>query len=157
MKYLFVALAALLAQAPQALASDKQDVTAVLQAFNAAGNRGDRSGYASFCTADAVMIDHVPPYTFRPPNACAQEYDAVASGAMPGLDPKSLVQTVLDPVFFDRKGDRAYAVFPLEARFKLAGRAQLERSYITAVLRREKTGWRIESLVYSSLGWSAKH
>jgi ketosteroid isomerase-like protein len=156
MRYAFVALSALLALAGAvpAFASDKQDIVSVVQAFNAAGNKGDRSGYASYCTPDAVMIDHVPPYTFRPPNACAQEYDAVALGSMPGLDPSSLVQKVLDPVFFDMKGDKAYAVFPLEADFKLAGRAQVERSYITVGLRRENHHWRIESFVYSSLGWS---
>jgi ketosteroid isomerase-like protein len=150
----FLPLALALSLAVPAMASDKGDIIAVVQAFNAAGNKGDRSGYASFCSADAVMIDHVPPYTFRPPNACAQEYDAVVKGAMPGLDPSSLVQKVLDPVFFEQKGDRAYAVFPLQAFFKLAGRAQIERSYITVGLRQENHRWLIESFVYSSLGWS---
>lgn len=62
-----------------ALASDKADVVAVVQAYNDAGNRGDRSGYVSYCTEDAVVVDHVPPYLFQGPTACGDEYDAVVA------------------------------------------------------------------------------
>jgi ketosteroid isomerase-like protein len=137
------------------MASDRSDVVAVVQAYNDAGNRSDRTGYASYCTRDATVIDHVPPYRFQGPTACADEYDAVVAwGAANKAHVEGMVQLVLDPAFLEVHGERAYAVFPVEARFKQSGRPTIEKSYLTAVLRRQGTTWGIENLIYSSLGWS---
>ena len=137
-----------------ARAADKDDVVAVVQAYNAAGNNSDRSGYAGFCTADAVVVDHVPPYLFQGPSACADEYDAVVAwGAKNRIGVDDLYQKVFEPVFFDVQGDAAYAVFPVKDWFRQEGRPQVEDLFLTTTLRRERQGWRMTRLVYSSLGW----
>lgn len=139
-----------------AFASDRMDIIAVIQAYNDAGNRGDRAGYAAACAPDAVVIDHVPPYRFEGPTACADEYDAVVAwGTARRVDLNGLVQTVGKPVLLDVSGDRAYAVFPVQDRFKMNGKLNVERLYLTATLRRSGGRWVIEGLVYTSLGWRA--
>ncbi len=152
----FAALAAALAvlHSEPAAASDRSDVVAVVQAWNDAGNRGDRSGYASFCTKDAVVVDHIPPYVFQGPTACADEYDAVVAwGVKSKIGIDGLSQKIFDPVFFEQEGDSAYAVFPMKGWFKQNGDRQLENLYLTVVLRREANHWRIVSLVYTTMGW----
>jgi hypothetical protein len=153
--YLAVAAALAAMAAPcAAAASDRSDVIAVVQAYNDAGNKGDRSGYASFCTSDAVVVDHEPPYTFQGPTACADQYDAVVAwGAKHDIGAEELFQKIYAPVFFEIEGGKAYAVFPVKDWFRQADRPQLENFYLTTVLRRQASGWRIESLVYSTLGW----
>lgn len=155
-----LALVLAVAAAPWlAMASDLTDVVAVVQAQNDAGNKAERTRYGSYCTQDVVFVDHVPPYIFRGPTACLDEYDAVVAwGAANKADVGEMVQKVLDPVFFEIHGDHAYAVFPVQARFKQNGRENLEKAYLTTLLRREAKVWRIEGLAYSSLGWSpSKH
>ena len=135
--------------------TDKQQVIAVIQAYNDAGNKADRTGYASYCTTDAVVVDHVPPYLFKGTTACADEYDAVVAwGPLNKIGVDGLYQKVFEPVFFDLQGDRAYAVFPVTDWFRQSGRKQIEKLYLTAVLRRDGGSWRIASLAYSSLGWA---
>ena len=142
-------------QAAQAEAADRQDVIAIVQAQNAAGDRGDRGGYASYCNAETTIVDHVPPYMFQGPSACLAEYDAVVAWcAANGVRVDDLSQKIFDPIFFDVKGDFAYAVFPVRDGFSLNGRKQVENLYLTTVMRRDAHTWRIISLVYSSLGWS---
>jgi ketosteroid isomerase-like protein len=137
-----------------AAASDRSDVIGVVQAYNDAGNRGDRSGYTSYCTPDAVVVDQEPPYLFRGPTACADEYDAVVAWrAKHDIGAEELFQKLYEPVSFAVEGDTAYAVFPVKGWFKQAGRPQLENLYLTTVLRRQAGSWRIQSLVYSTLGW----
>jgi ketosteroid isomerase-like protein len=136
-----------------ALASDRSDIIAVVQAYNTAGNKGDRSGYASYCTSDAVVVDHVPPYLFQGPAACADEYDAVVAWCAQNKIGTEFVQKLLDPVFIEVQKDVAYAVFPVKAWGKQNGRKQIETLYLTTVLRRQAHNWRIANLVYSSLGW----
>lgn len=141
--------------ATPATATDKQDVVAAVQAYNDAGNKADRKAYASSCTSDAVVVDHVPPYLFQGPTACADEYDAVVAwGAANKIGTDDLYQKVFDPVFFERSGKNAYAVFPVTDWFKQNGKKQVEKLYLTTVLRREENSWRIARLVYTTMGWA---
>ena len=137
-----------------ASASDKADVVTVVQSFNDAGNKGDRSGYISYCAEDAVIVDHVPPYLIQGPTACADEYDAVVAWGMQNkIGTDDLYQKVYKPVFFEEQGDLAYAVFPLKGWFKQNGHRQVENLYLTTVLRRNLHSWRIVRLTFASLGW----
>lgn len=136
------------------MASDRSDIVAVVQAQNDAGNQGDRTRYGSYCSQDAVFVDHVPPYLFKGPAACLQEYDAVVAwGAANNTDVNGMVQKVGDPVYFEAHGDQAYAVFPVQVWFKQKGRENMEKAYLTTLMRREDRTWRIESLTYATLGW----
>jgi len=149
-----VAAAGILTEAAPAAASDRSDVVALIHAYNDAGNKGNRSGYAAFCTPDAIVVDHIAPYIFRGPTACADEYDAVVAwGAREKINVIAAFQKVRNPVFFEVDGDTAYAVFPVEDWFRQNGRPQLERLYLTTVLRREAHSWRIAAMTYSSRGW----
>ncbi len=137
-----------------AFGSDKADVVAVVQAYNDSGNRSDRSGYASYCTEDAVVVDHIPPYSFQGPRACADEYDAVVAwSALNKIGVDDQYSKVFEPVFFEVHADVAYAVFPVKAWFKQNGRPQVEALYLTTTLRRQAHTWRITHLIYSTLGW----
>jgi ketosteroid isomerase-like protein len=137
-----------------ATASDKADVVTVIQSFNHAGNKGDRSGYISYCAEDAVVVDHVPPYLFQGPTACGDEYDAVVAwGTQNKIGTDDLYQKVYKPLFFEKQGDVAYAVFPVKGWFKQNGHRQVENLYLTAVLRRSAHSWRIARLAFASLGW----
>lgn len=155
-----IALAAVLAipllfHAGPAAASDREDVVAIIQSYNDAGNKGDRAGYVAACAPDATVVDHVPPYTFAAPSACAKEYDAVvAFGMANGLDLEGLYQKIDNPVFFERNGDLAYAVFPVTAWFAQHGSKMVETLSLTAILRKDAGHWRIIHLTYASHGWS---
>ncbi len=141
-------------RAAQTAATDRQDVIAVVQAYNIAGNRGDRGAYASYCTHETTIVDEVPPYMFQGPSACADEYDAVVAWRTENkIRVDDFYQKVFDPVSFDVKGDLAYAVFPARGSFSQDGRKEVENLYLTTVMCREAHGWRIIRLVYSTLGW----
>ena len=149
-----VATIAAMAAPYAAAASDRSDVIAAVQGYNDAGNKGDRAGYASYCTPDAIVVDQVEPFVFQGPTACAQEYDAVVAwGVRNKIAAEELYQKVYEPVSFRLDGDTAYAVFPVKGWFKQDGRPQVETLYLTTVLRRQAQGWRIQGLVYSTLGW----
>ena len=130
----------------------------MVQAFNEAGNKGDRNAYVSYCTDDAVMIDREPPYLFRGPTACGDEWDAVVSwSAEHKISADQLSIKFSAPVLVDVAGDRAYAVFPITGRFTMNGTKMLEPEYATFVLRRQSQGWRIAGLSWSTLGWKPIH
>jgi ketosteroid isomerase-like protein len=151
----YAAIGVVLSGPAAAFASDKADVVAVVQAYNDAGNKSDRSGYASYCAEDAVVVDHVPPYVFQGPTACADEYDAVVAwSALNKISVDDYYQKVFEPVFFEVHGDMAYAVFPVKGWFKQNGSPQVEALYLTTTLRRQAHTWRITHLVYSTLGWA---
>jgi ketosteroid isomerase-like protein len=135
-------------------ASDRSDIIGVIQAYNDAGNRADRAGYASYCTADAVVLDHVPPYRFQGPTACADEYDAVVAwGARRKVDAMAIYEEVEAPAFLEIDGDAAYGVFPMKAWFTEDGQRRFEPLYLTVALHRLPEGWRMTSVTYASFGW----
>lgn len=134
-----------------AAASDRSDIVRVVQAFNSSATK---EIYQSYCTSDAIIIDHVAPLMFAGPKACESEWDAVGAWASKyGFAFNSIVQRLYEPTFLSIAGDHAYAVFPGRAWFNYRGRKETERLYVTFLLRREAGGWRIETLTYSSLGW----
>jgi ketosteroid isomerase-like protein len=155
---LVVAIVAMSVAEPlSASASDTSDIVAVVQVQNDAGNKGERSRYVSYCTKDAVVVDHVPPFLFQGPMACGDEYDAVVGWGKQNDIPmdRTTFQKVFDPAFVQVQGDVAYAVFPVKAWFKQNGSIQEETVYLTAGLRRQAHNWRIARLIFASLGWKA--
>ena len=157
MRRIFLAITVLssfFAAPSAAIASDRADIIALVQAFNAAGNKGDRAAWAAYCTGDAEVVDHETPYVFRGPNACATEWDALAPWAAKNrISFENFRQTFAAPTFIDIDGDRAYAVFPGRAWFTQNGRRRLERLYATFVLQRRGPTWRIAQVTWTSLGW----
>lgn len=148
------AIAGLSAPLQAAVASDRSDIVAEVQAFNAAGSTGDRAAYVSHCTDDAEVIDHETPYAFPAPDACGKDWDALTPwAAKNGITFDNFRQTLGPPAFINIDGDAAYAVFPAKAWFMQDGKRSLERLYATFVLRRQGGAWRIARVTWTSLGW----
>ena len=137
-----------------AWASDASEAIAAVRKFSAAANGTDRAAYAAFCTADAVFIDHVPPYVFHGPTACADEWDAVGRWIEQNRIVASDYGTLAEPAFVDAAGDRVYAVFPVTASATRSGRKEIETGAWTFVLRREAGDWRIAALTWSTFSFA---
>jgi ketosteroid isomerase-like protein len=144
--------AAIVVLAGTAAASDRSDVIAVVQAFNDAATK---EAYQSYCTDDAVIVDHVPPFVFRGPKACEAEWDADVAWAVKNkFSLQGAVQKASAPVFFTVDGDQAYAVFPVKASWLTHERRRdLETLYATFALRRQGDSWRVANMAWASLGW----
>jgi ketosteroid isomerase-like protein len=147
-----VALVAMFALNPSlAAASDASDAIAVIHKFSESANGNDREVYASYCADDVVFIDHVPPYVFRGPKACQEEWDAVGAWAEKNNLSVDGFSRLSQPAFVDVSGDRVYAVFPVTASITLHGKKEVETGDWTFVLRREVKGWRIAGLTWTTL------
>lgn len=139
--------------AGSAHASDRSDIISVVQAFNAAQTE---AAYQGFCTDDALVIDHAPPFVLRGPTACIDEWRAdLGWAAKNGFSLDHMVQKLEAPTLVVVEGDRAYAVFKGKAWFDAGRRRMVEGLYATFVLRRQASTWRISEVAWSSLGWRA--
>ena len=93
--------------ATSALASDKDDVMAVLNQWNDA----DSAKSIASCADDASVIDDFPPFEWRGAGACANWSKAFDGFAQKNgiTDP---VGTIGKPKQFVVSGERAYVVVP---------------------------------------------
>jgi ketosteroid isomerase-like protein len=142
--------AALAMAATPASASNASEAISVVKAFVAAADRGDRSAYVSYCTADAVGVDHFAPYVFRGPTACGDQWDAFVRWT----DRNKIVldkNEMSEPAFVDAADDRVYAVFPVSASLTRDGKKGTEAGIWAFTLRKEAQGWRIEAWAWSEL------
>jgi ketosteroid isomerase-like protein len=137
-----------------AAAADPADALAVIRKFNGAANGDDRAAYASYCAPDITFVDHVPPYVFRGPTACQDEWDAVLAWITREKIAVTDYSSLGDPAFVDETPDRVYAVYPATAALSRRGKRQIERGLWTFVVRREPAGWRIASVTWSTLAFA---
>ena len=126
-----------------------------VQKFADAGNGTDPAAYAAFCDPDIVIIDHVPPYVFRGPKACLEEWDAVAAWIAKHKMTVTDYGKLQPPTFVERDGDRVYAVFPATAPLVRGGRQEVEKGWWTFVVRRKGDNWRILAFSWSTEGFVA--
>ena len=128
-----------------AAASDTSDALAVVQNFLAAANKGDRQAYTSYCAEDAVIVDHAPPYVFRGPKACDDDW--TAADRWMSQRGYAFGQFQLSKPYVETMGDRVYAAYPLKALVTRNGKTEVETALWTFVLQRRSQQWLIE-------GWS---
>jgi ketosteroid isomerase-like protein len=144
------ALPLMLVAPPNAGASDASDITAVIGKFNDAATRADLKAYTAYCTNDAVIVDRIPPYVFRGPHACEDDWNAVVgwenqNGIVDGGLKISKPQTLIV------SGDRGYAVVPVTVPITHHGKKTTELANWIFSLRRLPAGWRITGWAYAVL------
>ena len=126
------------AGAASALASDREDVMAVVNLWNDT----DPAKSISSCADDASVIDDFPPFEWRGSGACAswsKAFDAFAQEN--GItDP---VGTIGKPKRFMVKADRAYVVVPATFGYMMKGKAVKLTAIATFSLHKTASGWRI--------------
>ena len=105
------------AGATSALASDRDDVMAVVTLWNDT----DSAKSISSCADDAAVIDDFPPFEWQGPGACANWSKAFDGFAQQNgiTDP---VGTIGKPKQFTVKGDHAYVVVPATFSYTMKGK-----------------------------------
>ena len=138
MKRIITALGVSALTAGSALASDRSDITAVLNQWNDA----DVAKSIATCAEDASVMDDIPPYEWHGAGACAswaKDYDAFAQKN--GMTDAN--GTIGKPRQIIITGDRAYAVAPATFSFTKDGKQVKTIATATFALKKIATGWRI--------------
>jgi hypothetical protein len=126
------------AGATSALASDKDDVMAVLNLWNDT----DPVKSISSCADDASVIDDFPPFEWRGSGACAAWSKAFDGFAQKNgiTDP---IGTIGKPKRFVVNGDRAYVVVPATFSYTMKGKPVKLTAIAAFSLHKTASGWRI--------------
>jgi len=131
-----------------AYASDEDDVTAAIQAFIAAINKGDMPAAAATHVAAPSIIDEFPPHHWE--GATAFNDWLAAFGA--DSTARKVTDSKLAPHSAKRltvEGDHAYVVMPTDYTFKQNGKSMAEYGTITYALDKTTAGWRIAAWSFS--------
>lgn len=131
----------------EGMAADAQ-LMAPIQKFIDSFNKGDMAGAAATHAsgADLAIIDEVPPYFWRGPQAFATWAAALDSDSKNRGVTESAV-TIGPATREETSGDGAYVVVPAVYTFKERGVAMRESAQVTFVLKKGGEGWLIH-------GWS---
>jgi ketosteroid isomerase-like protein len=138
MNRIIVAFALSALTAGSALASDRSDITTVLNQWNDA----DEAKSIAACADDASVMDDIPPYEWHGAGACAswaKDYDAFAKNN--GMTDAS--GTIGKPRQIIITGDRAYAIAPATFSFTKDGKHVKNIATATFALKKIAAGWRI--------------
>jgi hypothetical protein len=149
MRKVLIALVVAALASGSAVASDKDDVMALLKHTVAAFNKDDMKAMAADCAASASIIDEFAPYTWQGATACADwGKDADALNAKMGIT--DAILTPAKPWTLEVTGDRAYAVIPTKLTFKMKGKNQKEAGSVwTFALQKSAEGWKIAAWTWS--------
>jgi ketosteroid isomerase-like protein len=141
-----ILVAALLALAAPAYASDETDVMAVINKMNDAMNKNDVKTAAGVYTANAAIVDEFPPHFWSGANVFDAWNNDFSTFAKKQGDTDPLVTTG-KPTTVSVNGDRAYAVVPSVFTFKEKGKKVTEHGLWTFAMQKSGTEWKIA-------GWS---
>lgn len=123
-------------------ASASAAVVAVIHQFIDSFDRGDVKTAAATLSADAVILDEVPPYVWRGPNAIqAWAGDLQKAGQAAG-DTEEKV-TLGRPVRVNVTGDTAYAVIRATFSYTEKGQPMTEPGQMVYALRKAAGSWKI--------------
>ncbi|HEY0105657.1 MAG TPA: nuclear transport factor 2 family protein [Rhizomicrobium sp.] len=140
-------LAALAFAAP-ALASDKSDIATAVNAYNDTLNRNDLPGAAAFYAPAPSIIDEFAPHLWSGAQAFSQwgaDYGVYAA-ANKMTDP---FMVIAKPAHVVVSGDRGYAVFPANFKFKRAGKPAHELGILTFAMVKFGGAWKIAGWAWS--------
>ena len=121
---------------------------APIQKFMDSFNKGDMAAAAAThaATADLTIIDEVPPYLWRGPQAFQTwGADLESDSKKNGITDQMV--TISAATREETSGDQAYVVVPAVYAFKQRGVAMHEKAQMTFVLKKGEGGWLIH-------GWS---
>lgn len=151
MRYLTLgAVVWFLVGAPASAQPPDPQMMAPIQKFVDSFNKGDVAGASAThaAEADLAIVDEVPPYFWRGPQALQAwsadwDSDAKRSGI---TDP---VVTIKAPSRVETNGDQAYVVVPAAYTFKQRGVAMREAGQMTFVLKKGAGGWLIHGWTWT--------
>lgn len=149
MRKMMIAMAVAVLMSGPLLATEKDDVLAVLSRCNDAFNKGDVKAAVALATDEMSIIDEFPPHEWHGPGAFAKwfaDYDANAKkdGITDGTVTLGKARHV------DVTGDRAYAVVNATYTWKQNGKPKKEANATwTFSLLKTKDGWRITGWAWS--------
>ncbi|HEY7057206.1 MAG TPA: DUF4440 domain-containing protein [Vicinamibacterales bacterium] len=125
-------------------------VTAPINKFIDAFNKGDAAGAAATHAADAdlVITDEVAPYAWHGAKAFESWAGALqADSKKNGVTDEKV--TIKAPTRVETSGDAAYVIVPSVYEFKLKGVAMRETAQMTFVLEKSATGWLIHGWTWT--------
>lgn len=125
-------------------------ITAPVFTFVDAFNKGDVAAAAAThaAGADLAILDEVPPFVWRGPNAFQAWMAALdADAKQKGLDVPKVTLGKVTRV--ETSGDDAYVVVPATYTFTQKGVAMIERAQIAVALKRGTGGWLIHSWAWT--------
>ncbi len=125
---------------------------APIQKFVDSFNKGDMAAAAAThaAAADLGIIDEVPPYLWRGPQAF-QTWSTDLDGDSKKRGITDQVVTIVAPTREETSGDRAYVVVPAVYTFKERGVAMRGAAQMTVVLKKGADGWLIHGWTWTGL------
>jgi hypothetical protein len=144
MNRIVIALALSVLTTGSALASDKDDIMAVLKQWISG-----EAGTLATCADDAAVIDDIPPFEWHGPGACSKwQKDNDAYVQKEGITDATF--TIGNPQQLNIFGDRAYAVLPTTMTFTQKGKRARETAISALVLHKTAAGWRITAWTWAT-------
>jgi ketosteroid isomerase-like protein len=125
----------------QAQTPDPQIVVPINK-FLDAFNKGDMAGAAATHANDVVIVDEVPPFVWRGPQALQNWGTALqADSKTNGMSEEKV--TLKAPTRIESLGTDAYVIVPATFSFKQKGAMMRESAQMTFTLKKEASGWLI--------------
>ena len=143
MNKVVIALAVSLLTAGSALASDKDDIMAVLKQWSSGA-----AGTVAVCADDAAVIDDIPPFEWHGPGACSRWQKDNDAYLQQGISDETFTIGSLQQLIIS--GDRAYTVLPITYTFTQKGKRVREHATGTLVLHKTAAGWRIAAWTWAT-------
>ena len=143
MNKVLIALAVSVLTAGSALASDKDDIMAVLKQWSSGA-----AGTVGVCADDAAVIDDIPPFEWHGPGACYRWQKDNDAYLQQGISDETF--TIGSPRQLIISGDRAYAVIPVTYAFTQKGKRVRELATGTFALQKTAAGWRIAAWTWTT-------
>jgi len=137
-----IALVMSVLTAGSALASEKDDIMAVLRQWSSGA-----AGTVAVCADDAAVIDDIPPFEWHGPGACSRWQKDNDAYLRQGISDETF--TTGNPQQLIISGDRAYTVLPITYTFTQNGKHVTEQATGTLVLRKTAAGWRIAAWTWA--------
>ncbi len=125
-----------------ALASDKDDVMAVVQKWADGFNSNDIEASRAVCAPDAVVLDDFPPHVWQGTDACGEWFKGyVAYTKKASVTAGKILVGV--PSHLDVESGFAYLVAPVTLSFNKKSKPVKEKGVVTMALHKSESGWRI--------------
>jgi SnoaL-like domain len=150
MPYLILSAVVWCLTAPTSAQAPDPQVMAPIQKFIDTFNKGDMAGAASThaAEADLTIIDEVPPFLWRGPQAFKRwSADLDADAKKRGITEPSV--TIKAATRTESNGDSVYVVVPVVYSFKERGVSMREPAQMTFVLKKGPTGWLIHGWTWT--------
>lgn len=143
MNKVLIALAVSVLTAGSALASDRDDIMAVLKRWSSGA-----AETVAMCADDAAVIDDIPPFEWHGPGACARWQKDNDAYLQQGISDETF--TIGNPQQLIISEDRAYAVLPITYTFTRKGKRVTELATGTLALHKSARGWRITAWAWTT-------